>query len=163
KTKLQAKAAADDPVKKVALLHEIVETIARIPDPIMRGEYISQCSRIGNVSEHVLIGELNKELRKKYKRTSGEEQPALKRHEEMVLWQGVFEEDDADAQERDIIRLLLNYHSHQISFPKNKTIEATDGTTEWISVPVAAYIIEDLDRDEISFGNNFFSLIYSEL
>jgi DNA primase len=162
KTGLQSKAAGDDPVKKVALLHEIIETIARIPDPIMRGEYISQCSRIGNVSEHVLIGELNKELRKKYKRP-GEEQSLTPQQEEVVLTQPVLEEDDADAQERDIIRLLLNYHSHQISFPKDDTVDAADGTTEWISVPVATYIIEDLERDEITFSGNLFSLIYSEL
>jgi len=163
KTGLQSKAAGNDPVKKVALLHEIVETIARIPDPIMRAEYISQCSRIGNVSEHVLIGELNKELRKKYKRSTEEEQSNTLQPEEAVLTQPVFEEDDADAQERDIIRLLLNYHSHQISFPKNETVEAMDGTTEWISVPVAAYIIEDLEHDEITFSNTLFSLIYTEL
>ena len=163
KTGLQTKAAGDDPVKKVALLHEIVETIARIPDPIMRAEYIGQCSRIGNVSEHVLIGELNKELRKKYKRTTGEEQPLVPQPEEAILSQPVFEEDEADAQERDIIRLLLNYHSHQISFPKNETVDATDGTAEWISVPVASYIIEDLERDEITFSNNLLSLIYAEL
>lgn len=163
KTGLQAKAAGDDPVKKVALLHDIVETIARIPDPIMRGEYINQCSRIGNVSEHVLIGELNKELRKKYKRSGNEEQAPEAQTQESVLLPPVFEEDDADAQERDIIRLLLNYHSHQITFPKNETAEPTDGTTEWISIPVASYIIEDLERDEITFGNSLFSLIYSEL
>jgi DNA primase len=161
KTGLQSKAAGNDPVKKVALLHDIVETIARIPDPIMRGEYISQCSRIGNVSEHVLIGELNKELRKKYKRS--EEQPTAPQPEKYILTQPVMEEDEAGAQERDIIRLLLNYHSHQISFPKNDTVEAADGTTEWISVSVAAYIIEDLERDEIKFNNNLFSLIYFEL
>ena len=165
KTQLQSKSAGDDPVKKIALLHDIVETIARIPDPMMRIEYVSRCSRVGNFSEQVLIGELNKELRKKYKKfeqtESAPEQP-MSVEEQIAPLQPIFEEDDADAQERDILRLLLNYSSHDILIPQDAA-STTDGTVEWIPVNVAHYIIEDLERDEIAFSNKLFSKIYSEL
>jgi len=163
KTQLQAKSAGDDPVKKISLLHEIIETIARIPDPMMRTEYVSRCSRIGNISEQVLIGELNKELRKKNKKFDQAESQETQSEELPSPLQPIFEEDDADAQERDILRLLLNYSSHEISFPKEETATKTDGTVEWIHVQVAHYIIQDLERDEITLSNKMYSQIYSEI
>jgi DNA primase len=165
KTQLQSKSAGDDPVKKISLLHNIVETIARIPDPMMRIEYVSRCSRVGNFSEQVLIGELNKELRKKYKKFEQSESPPVQpplAEEQLASLQPIFEEDDANAQERDILRLLLNYSAHEIFIPQDGA-SATDGTVEWTPVNVAHYIIEDLERDEILFSNMLYSQIYSEL
>jgi DNA primase len=166
KTQLQSKSAGDDPVKKISLLHDIVETIARIPDPMMRMEYMSRCSRVGNFNEQILIGELNKELRKKYKKfqqaeTPGEHAPQF--DEQIAPLQPIVDQDDADSQERDILRLLLNYASHEISFPQTETTTTADGTTEWINVQVAYYIIRDLERDEIIFSNKMYSQIYSDI
>lgn len=163
KTGLQSKSAGDDPVKKISMLHDLVETIARIPDPMMRTEYVSRCSRIGNISEQVLIGELNKELRKKNKKFEPAEPQETPPEEYQSLLQPILEEDESEAQECDILRLLLNYASHEISFPKTEIPAATDGTTEWVSVNVAHYIIQDLERDEISFSNKMYAQIYSEI
>jgi DNA primase len=166
KTQLQSKSAGDDPVKKISMLHDIVETIARIPDPMMRIEYVSRCSRVGNFNEQILIGELNKELRKKYKKfeqTESSAEQVLSIEEQPAVLQPIFDEDDADSQERDILRLLLNYASHEISFPQAETTAAADGTTEWISVQVAHYIIQDLERDEITFSNKVYSQIYADV
>ena len=163
KTGLQSKSAGDDPVKKISLLHNIVEIIARIPDPMMRTEYVSRCSRVGNFSEQILIGELNKELRKKNKKFEQSEPQEAPPEEQPSPLQPIFEEDAAEAQERDILRLLLNYASHEISFPQSETATVTDGTTEWISVQVAQYIIQDLERDEISFTNKMYAQVYSEI
>jgi len=130
---------------------------------MMRTEYVSRCSRIGNISEQILIGELNKELRNKNKKFEQAEPHEAPRVEQPSPLQPIFEEDDADAQERDILRLLLNYSSHEISFPKEEAAAKTDGTAEWIHVQVGHYIIQDLEHDEITLSNKMYAQVYSQI
>ncbi len=65
KTKLLLEQSEGDPVKKTALIRSIVETLARIPDPIKRSLYIRECSQLLKISEQIIINETNKVKRKK--------------------------------------------------------------------------------------------------
>ena len=60
KTNLLLEEAANDPIKKSALIKDIVGSIARIPDPLKRAVYIKECSRVVEVSEQILVNETNK-------------------------------------------------------------------------------------------------------
>ncbi len=48
---------ANDPVKKIRVLKDIVQTIAKVPDPLARSTYIKECSSILDVEERILIAE----------------------------------------------------------------------------------------------------------
>jgi len=60
KTQLLIEDTKGDPIKKSALIKDIVASIARIPDPIKRSVYLRECSSLLEVSEQALISEANK-------------------------------------------------------------------------------------------------------
>lgn len=53
-------AADNDPVKKAAIVHSIVDSIARIADPIKRSFFIKDCALLVGLSENILTAESNK-------------------------------------------------------------------------------------------------------
>ncbi len=60
KTNLLLEEAGSDPIKKTKLVKDIVESIARIPDPIKRSLYVRECAGAVDVEEELLVMETNK-------------------------------------------------------------------------------------------------------
>ncbi len=58
KAQLLLEDAAGDPIRKAALIGDMVQSIAQIPDPIQRSVYIKECARIMDIDEQILIGEV---------------------------------------------------------------------------------------------------------
>lgn len=114
KTQLFLKGAANDPIARVETIKEVVQSISKIPDPLQRAVYIKQCSGYLEVDESLLIRELNKVQLK----TSRGYQPAYQPPVEELLTEtrkDVAELPDAIArQEKESIRLLLNYGDHKM-------------------------------------------------
>ncbi len=64
KTNLLLEEAQGDPIKKAALVRDIVESIAKMPDPIKRSIFLKECARVLDVEEQALVTETNKEVAK---------------------------------------------------------------------------------------------------
>ncbi len=62
KTQLLLDETAGDPVKRAALIKDIVESIAKVRDPIKRSVYLRECAGRLEVDEQILISETNKIL-----------------------------------------------------------------------------------------------------
>lgn len=60
KTKTLLKDADNDPIKRVKVLKDIIESIVKIPDPITRSVYIRECANLMQMSEAILVEEVNK-------------------------------------------------------------------------------------------------------
>lgn len=60
KAGLLAEDAKDDPVKKAAMVNDILGSVARIPDPIKRALYIKECSSLLDIDENSLVDVTNK-------------------------------------------------------------------------------------------------------
>lgn len=60
KTKLLLDEANGDPIKRSALISDIIRTVAIIPDNIARSVYIRECSSTMEIDEQVLLNEVNK-------------------------------------------------------------------------------------------------------
>ena len=60
KTNLLLDSAGNDPIKRAELISDIVQSIAIIPDTIVRSVYTKECSRLMEISEEVLLREINK-------------------------------------------------------------------------------------------------------
>ena len=60
KTQLLLDEAGNDPIKKASLISDILQSIAFIPDIIIRSVYIKDCSDLLEIKEQTLINELNK-------------------------------------------------------------------------------------------------------
>lgn len=60
KTKLLLAEAGNDPVKRSALIGDIIRTIAIVPDNITRTIYIRECSAKMEIDEQIVLNEVNK-------------------------------------------------------------------------------------------------------
>ena len=60
KTRVLLDDAGTDPIKRSALITDIIRTVAIIPDNIARSIYIRECSAMMEIDEQVLLNEVNK-------------------------------------------------------------------------------------------------------
>lgn len=122
KTSLFAEESQRDPIKKAGVIKEIVESIAKIPEPLKRAIYLKQCSQLLDIDESVLISEQNKIYLKKQreKDRNQEKDPIGDNHEDVaeVLKDHEKQEFNVNAaislQERESIRILLTYGLNEI-------------------------------------------------
>ncbi len=163
KTNLLLGDTQNDPIKKAGLIKEIMETIALIPEAIYRSVYVKECSRILDVQEEILFNELNKIRSRKFnEKRQNPEQPlssipdssedvTLPEEKRAVIL-------DTEHQERDIIRLLVNYGN------RNVLIDSEDEEGKTIQLPIsAAYlIIHELQHDNIILENLLYNSIFNE-
>jgi len=100
-----------DPIKKVQVIRDIIESISLIPDGIKRSVYVTACADLLDVEEQVLLSELNKLLIQKQRKnrqqeTYQEEEPlAIPQEEEpKPTFQTL-----AYPAESECLRLVVNY------------------------------------------------------
>ncbi len=157
KTNLLVQDAKNDPIKKASLIRDIVGSIAVIPDSINRSVYLKECSNLLKVDEKVLYFETNKIRRKKaehkYRRPSFREESPVQ--EERKPTPASDFSGDVDAQEREIIRLLLNY-------AKNELMSVQDENENEYIISVCEFIITDINNDELEFENPVYQQIIEE-
>lgn len=64
KSKYMMNQIGSDPIKKVQLINDTVQSISKIPNPLKRSVYIKECQGLLDVEESLLVIELNKLLQK---------------------------------------------------------------------------------------------------
>jgi DNA primase len=104
---------AKDPIRKAEVIREIVQSIGKIPDPIIRSVYAKEASGLLEIEEEIIHAELNKSLIKNQKdhfQKVKEEAEAEDKLEELIPTKAITSvEDTLRIQEKETIRLLLNY------------------------------------------------------
>lgn len=157
KTELLLEETQGDPIKKAGLIRDIVRSIALIPDAIARQVYIKSCSQMFDIQEQALSNELSKFLREKTRqKVRTQSEPEVDTDILSTPKQGAFK-STLEHQERDIVRILLNYGELEIS----TTGEDEEGNDIDINVPIAQYILNDLEQDNIRFENGLYQRILS--
>lgn len=165
KTHLMMNEVGNDPIKKAGLIKEIVDSIALIPDAIYRSVYVKECSKIMDIEEHVLLNELNKIRNKRFndKGNTASETGTQKINTEEILSaenQKQVLETSAEYQERDIIRLLLNYGDKTVLVEGEELDEHKKSIP--VEISVAALLIHELEHDHITLENPVYHTIYKE-
>lgn len=160
KTELLLAGAANDPIAKAGLIKDVVESISKIPDGITRAVYIKQCSEMMEIDEQVLLNELNK-----FRKTSLKKIMPVEDVEELmpdILGVPQPSHFNTESQEKEIIRLLLNYGNEGIQF--QDTIENENGKKETVThiYTVASFITEELIRDDIKISDDQFRFFFAE-
>jgi DNA primase len=162
KAEILTKDSKNDPLQKANAIVKIVESIALIPEAIYRSVYIKECSRIMEVDEQILLSELNKIRSKKFNEkknpgpASGGEntqqaEPVFDQKKEIAIL-------DAEHQERDIIRIMINYGERIIKVPG----EDEEGKETEAEITVAELIIHELQHDNISIDNLVYNSVVNE-
>jgi DNA primase len=169
KTGLLFEEAKSNPTQKAALIKDIIESIAIIPDAITRNEYITACSSMLHTDEQTLVFQV-KNLRAKKQSTPAAQQEAravVERKEGQQANEGVKDELEklleADLnpfgeQEKNLVRLLLNYG--------NKLIEVkhydSEGEEQSMEISIAEYVLNELLHDELSFIDPVYQMFLYE-
>ena len=156
KTKLLLNDTKNDPLKKAALITDIVKSIAIIPDNITRSVYIKECSRMLDADEEMLFGEVSALRRKKLTATDYRPDRAENREPETHKEQkkplpdfvtGVY----CDEQEKELVYYLLKYGESPLFVNELNQTET-----------VAQYIIDQLKNDKLELQNLQYKQIFDE-
>ena len=161
KARLLLKDAQGDPIKKAALIGDMVQSIAQIPDPIQRSIYIKECARIMDIDEQILIAEVaRKRLTSSGDRETDDflrRQAAARQREagsgtrpEAEYTPKVEAGSSFEALEREIVKYLLKYGHSSFDFKEGNTM---------VPCNVAEVIFSELSDDQIVFRNPVYAKI----
>ncbi|GAB4313524.1 MAG: DNA primase [Bacteroidales bacterium] len=158
KTNILLKEAGGDPVKKAGVIREIIQSIAQIPDPLNRTVYVKETAGLMEIPEQTLIAELNRHLRKIHKsRINIPDSTEADQKEELIKQKPVAVNPADDSfQERDVIRLLLQFPNEVLKF----TFTDDYGNKSVEKFLVYEYIVQDLRNDQIRFSEPLFQKIF---
>ena len=158
KANLLLQDAEGDPIRKAALIGDMVQSIAQIPDPIQRSVYVKECARIMDIDENILISE----VARRRLTTSGDReadeflrrQAAQRQREaaqpEVEYVRKVEAGSGFEALEREIVKYLLKYGHCSFDFKEGRTMVACN---------VAEVVFDELGRDNIVFRNPVYAKI----
>lgn len=139
KANVLLKDAGNDPIKRAGIIRDIVESIAKIPDPIKASVFIRECSSLLEIDEHILLSELNKMRSAKLKKSFDNNQRANPSSSPKPYSSGAPEplgppddlwDDSAgpmgheapveenEHQEKEIVRLLLAFGHELVNWDK---------------------------------------------
>jgi DNA primase len=160
KTSLFAAEAKNDPIKKSELIRDIIDSIAKIPDPIHRSVYVKECSQLFDIGEQILITEVNKLRKAKARENTKDEirEDEKKQEQKTDLTRQQPDEQLSDSRatlpylERDIVRILMEFGSWKLGEGENEST-------------VAHYVMDELEglTLETSPYNELYNLIQREL
>lgn len=149
KTNILLKDAGNDPIKKASVVNDIVQSIAIIPDGIVRSIYLKNTAALVNMEEKVLYSEVNKVRRRRFYKnaenknaeqhrytSTQEPKEVAKPKLESVLFQA----------ECELLWLLLQHGSTELYFETENDEEDKSQT-----ISVANFILDDINADGLTF------------
>lgn len=161
KTRLLLDEAQGDPLKKAALISDIVQSISVIPDAITRSVYTRECAKQMEIDEQVLLREI---ALKRVERSAGSEAKEFVRRQEILrgrespptaptLQKQVMPGSSTEELERELIKYLVKYGDQSFDYKEGK---------ETVQLNVADVIIGDLENNGIRLTNSAYRTIYDE-
>ncbi|MDE5637774.1 MAG: toprim domain-containing protein, partial [Alistipes sp.] len=165
KARLLLSEAKGDPIRKAALIGDMVQSITQIPDPIQRSVYVKECARIMDVDENLLIGEVARKratsagdretddfLRRQQQiQRSGESTvPAPAAQPEVDYAKGIEAGSSTEALEREIVKYLLKHGHDSFEFKEGRNM---------VALNVADVIFSELDADGLQFRHPLYNAL----
>ena len=150
--------AEGDPIRKAALIGDMVQSIAQIPDAIQRSVFIKECARIMDIDEQILISEVarkrlttsgDRETDEFLRRQTVQRQREAAQHE-VEYARRVEAGSSFEALEREIVKYLLKYGHCSFDFKEGR---------EMVPCNVAEVIFGELSDDNITFRNPVYAKI----
>jgi DNA primase len=161
KAKLMLESVGSDPIKRSEVIRDMVQSIVQVPDSIKRAIYIQECARIMSIDEQTLTAEVARQrlsaLGDKEASDFVRRQQAEVRRQQVVneverYTQPISAGSSIESLETELIKYLLlsghkDYH----------TLIGKD----IVSVNVATEIIDNVDKDGITFQNKDVQELYN--
>ncbi len=175
KTNMLIKETSGDPVKKAYILKDIVGTLAKVPDPLIRSMYVKECSNLLDVDEKMLNYEINKiikkEIREKNQRKIRNEKvdstlEVVDKRDELTADPQTFLKQSDEYQEREVVRVLMEkghtfYDESQgllvVDFILMEVLDLLEYFDNPVYKKIINFVKEIRDRGEIPDRNNYFN------
>lgn len=161
--------AKNDPIKKADLIRDMVQSIAKIPDPIQTEIYVQECARIMDISEEVLFNSLAQLNRKEV--AAANKKFVEERKNMEVVHSETPKVETAEhilyRLERKIIEILLLYGNVEDQFVE--LIYETNEDNDIIEVEhkviqkVHERVYLSLQEDEVNLTNPIFKKLYADI
>lgn len=178
--------AGNDPLKRAALVNEVADTIALIPDQIVRAMYVQTCSTKFGMDESMLYDRVRQSRdamllaeKKQREREAAQEAtragdsapennkavpdaaevelPAREHLPEVAEMVRLREEEPSTASgEREILSFLLEYGDNELKFDRNSPFWTEETPT------VADFILNTLDDNGMAFHNSMYARVLSQ-
>ena len=178
KTQLLLEEAGDDPIKRAGLISNIVQSVAIIPDNIIRSVYIQDCATLLNVSENMLVNEVKKIRLKHFEKKWEEDKRQADRQVEDIPPLPETDEFRTDIAtvgknplypfEREIIRYIVRYGMQPLFQRYRQEQQKVDGKIIDVDVldeegpTTIEFVKYDLERDGIVFSNPLYRTLFDE-
>ena len=158
KAKLMLADAGKDPIKRSAVISDMVQSIVQIPDTIQRSVFIKDCARIMDIDENILISEV---ARKRVQQAGGgreasdfmrrqQSQIQQERKVEVEITKPTVAGSSVEALEYELVKYLLKSGHLNYEIMEGKNV---------VGVNIADEIFYNLDEDKISFLNPVYQKI----
>jgi len=173
--------AGNDPVKKAQTVTEIVNTIAIIPEEIIRLVYIKECSRLTGVDEGTLVRAIAKKRqevlvqKKKTLYPDPEEQPVeTQAPDNIPVSQEISVADDSfdldktqtlDKHEKNILYYVIRYGEVDMANVEHEFDKESHPGKEPVKedpVYVIEYITEELEHDDLKLTHPVYRQMLEE-
>jgi DNA primase len=110
---LFAEEVAQDPIKRAELIKQVVQSLSKIPDPVIRSVYVRQSATLLEIEEEIILAELNKIFLKTQKdqffKESREKEESFVEDMLPVVDKPLPFSEIIEIQEREMLRLLVSY------------------------------------------------------
>ena len=141
-----------DPIQRAEMIQSVMESIALVPDPVMRQVFITEAARILELAEDVLVTKVNqilftkaRQTKKKYEQDAEDTSMPSEEASESNLDSYAWDKDEGlYGQEMEFVRLLLRYATRTVQEDKK----------------LGEYMLEELEL--IDFSHPVYNTILSE-
>ena len=160
KTRILSEEAGDDPLKRAAMVKEIVGSIAKMQDQIAQSFYIQKCAAMFGLSEDVLNRELRSCIWKSKNKgndrvseypgaSAAPEMPQVKKSVDRTA----FPEDLLGEAEKNVLLLLIKHGLYEINVKDDETGESRP-------MRIDQYVFDDLYADGIVLRHPLYRKMY---
>ena len=173
--------AGNDPLKRASLINEVADTIALIPDQIVRAMYVQSCSakfgteegmlydRVRQSREAMLVAEKKQQEREAARESAAAEgqdslepepadEPQRPEQPQAVTGTAQMHEEEpfTASGERELLCFLLEYGECELKFDKDSPFRTDEVPT------VADFILNTLDDNGMVFHNTMYARVLEQ-
>ena len=170
KTNLLLDEVGEDPIRRAALVSDVVKSIAVVPNEILRSEYVKKCSEKLNITEQILVKEVAKIRKQKAEEIQKKDSASTNTNESgntdtvgastiNEFQQSIISSynNPLHNKERAIIEFLLKYGSKMLQVPEDK-ISKTPAFTE----TVTSHLYYSFNDDGIELSHPLYKRMFAE-
>ena len=148
---------AQDPIRRAEVVRDVVQSVAKIPNAILREVYLRDSAQRLGIDERSLYAEMER-IRGAELKNASQRRPERDPYEDPTPPEMQVQRPQAPrplAVEEALIKVLLQHGSDRVKWNGPDGQEHEDAA--------AALILDDLSADELSFGHGPYQHLYSEM